>query len=283
MRGQPLFLLRTRITPSRPTTCLRLPPVPKSQWRHYSSQFTRQASRDREAVGVFTPKAALLLVVTGAGLLFYFDREKKRINEEKEKAKANATYGRPDVGGPFQMIDHNNKPFSEKDLLGSYSLVYFGFTNCPDICPDELDKMSAVVSAIEKTLPEGSPLRYVKPIFVSVDPARDSVEQVRRYVQDFHPRLVGLTGTYDAVKAMCKAYRVYFSSPPPKEGETSLGQDYLVDHSIYFYLMDPEGLFVQAFGKSSTAEEVTERVLQEIENWNKGQRAEERYAHQIRK
>ncbi|GJJ07831.1 hypothetical protein Clacol_002036 [Clathrus columnatus] len=226
---------------------------------------------------VFTPKAGILLLLTGAGLLFYFDWEKKRIKEEKEKAKANATYGRPDVGGPFQMIDHDGKPFTEKNLLGSYSLVYFGFTNCPDICPDELDKMGEAVSAIEKALPESSPLRHVNPVFVSVDPARDSVEQVHRYVQDFHPRLIGLTGSYDTVKAMCRAYRVYFSSPPPQEGEASPGQDYLVDHSIYFYLMDPEGLFVQAYGKNNTAQEVTERVLQEITKWEKGERAEQRY------
>ncbi|KAF8505070.1 SCO1/SenC-domain-containing protein [Hysterangium stoloniferum] len=231
---------------------------------------------------VFTPKAAALLVAVGVGLLFYFDREKKKLQEEKEKARASVTYGRPDVGGPFQLTDQHDKPFTDKDLLGSYSLVYFGFTNCPDICPDELDKMGQVVDAVEKALPESVPLRFVQPVFVSVDPARDSVEQIRRYALDFHPRLVALTGAYDAVKSTCKAYRVYFSSPPPKEGDTSLGEDYLVDHSIYFYLMDPDGKFVQAYGKIDTAADVTQRVLDEIAKWEKGERAENRYALQVR-
>ncbi|KAF8590319.1 SCO1 protein [Ramaria rubella] len=260
---------------------LRRPPPPRlysvAPLRTYAtdtsqrSQITPSAAHNRAAVGVFTPRAALVLILVGGGLMYYFDREKKRVEEEKQKARAPATYGRPDVGGPFTLVDQHGMPFTEKDLLGTYSLVYFGFTNCPDICPDELDKMGTVVETVEKTLPETSPLRLVKPVFISVDPARDSVEQVRRYALDFHPRLIALTGTYPAVKAICKAYRVYFSSPPPKEGE-SLGEDYLVDHSIYFYLMDPLGRFVQAFGKINTATDVTERVLEEIGKWEGGDR-----------
>ncbi|KIJ54650.1 hypothetical protein M422DRAFT_41895 [Sphaerobolus stellatus SS14] len=238
--------------------------------------------RPRAPPAVFTPQAAAVLVLTGGGLLYYFDHEKKKLAEQREKARASATYGRPDVGGPFELVDQNGKPFTDKDLLGSFSLVYFGFTNCPDICPDELDKMGKVVEDVEKALPKSQPLRNVKPVFVSVDPARDSVEQVRRYAQDFHPRLIALTGSYPAVKSMCKAYRVYFSSPPPKEGETS-NEDYLVDHSIYFYLMDPDGKFVQAYGKVNTAEDVTARLLEEIDSWGKGQRAEERHEWQERK
>ena len=100
----------------------------------------------------------------------------------------------------------------------------------------------------------------VQPIFISVDPARDSVSQVRRYVSDFHARLLGLTGDYDTVKRTCKAYRVYFSTPP----NTQPGDDYLVDHSIFFYFMDPNGQFVDAFGKASTVEDVVARVQKEI-------------------
>lgn len=105
----------------------------------------------------------------------------------------------------------------------------------------------------------------VQPIFVSVDPARDSLQQLSLYLKDFHPRLIALTGSYEATKAMCKAYRVYFSTPPNAKED----DDYLVDHSIFFYLMDPEGRFVEAFGKSSEAEEVVERVHREVEQWRK--------------
>lgn len=103
----------------------------------------------------------------------------------------------------------------------------------------------------------------VQPIFISVDPARDSVSQVKRYVSDFHPRLIGLTGEYDAVKSTCKAYRVYFSTPP----DARATDDYLVDHSIFFYFMDPNGKFVDAFGKASTVNDVVGRVHKEIELW----------------
>ena len=104
-----------------------------------------------------------------------------------------------------------------------------------------------------------------QPVFISVDPARDPPSQVAHYVKDFHPRLLGLSGTYDQVKAVCKAYRVYFSTPK----DASPDGDYLVDHSIYFYLMDPEGDFVEAFGKSSTAEDVVKKVQEEVERWEK--------------
>lgn len=103
----------------------------------------------------------------------------------------------------------------------------------------------------------------VQPIFISVDPARDSVAQVRRYVSDFHPRLLGLTGAYDTVKATCKAYRVYFSTPP----DARPTDDYLVDHSIFFYFMDPHGQFVDAFGKATTVDDVVARVQKEIAAW----------------
>ena len=103
----------------------------------------------------------------------------------------------------------------------------------------------------------------VQPIFISVDPARDSVAQVRRYVSEFHPRLIGLTGDYNEVKKTCKSYRVYFSTPPNAQPT----DDYLVDHSIFFYFMDPDGKFVDAFGKASTVEDVVARVQKEIGVW----------------
>ena len=103
----------------------------------------------------------------------------------------------------------------------------------------------------------------VQPIFISVDPARDTLPQVARYVSEFHPRLVGLTGAYAAVKATCKAYRVYFSTPP----DAAPTDDYLVDHSIFFYFMDPNGQFVDAFGKASTEADVVARVNKEIARW----------------
>lgn len=103
----------------------------------------------------------------------------------------------------------------------------------------------------------------VQPIFISVDPARDSQMQISRYVADFHPRLLGLFGDYASTKAACKSYRVYFSTPLNAKAT----DDYLVDHSIFFYFMDPNGRFVDAFGKASTVDDVVARVQKEVNVW----------------
>jgi len=139
-------------------------------------------------------------------------------------------------------------------------LVYFGFTNCPDICPAELDKIGVVLDALEKEHGQ-----IFQPLFISVDPARDTLPQVTHYLQDFHPRLTGLIGDYASTKAVCKAYRVYFSTPPDADPKG----DYLVDHSIFVYLMDPKGEFVEAFGQSVKADEIVEKVGKEIAEWKK--------------
>jgi protein SCO1 len=104
-----------------------------------------------------------------------------------------------------------------------------------------------------------------QPLFITVDPARDTPQQVVQYLQDFHPRLTGLIGDYASIKSVCKAYRVYFSTPPNADPKG----DYLVDHSIFVYLMDPEGEFVEAFGQSVKAEDMVERIEQEIKNWER--------------
>jgi protein SCO1 len=102
-----------------------------------------------------------------------------------------------------------------------------------------------------------------QPLFISVDPARDTHQQLTLYLQDFHPRVTGLVGDYANTKSVCKAYRVYFSTPPNADPKG----DYLVDHSIFVYLMDPRGQFVDAFGQSVGAREIIERVGKEVKEW----------------
>ncbi|KAL4063272.1 SCO1/SenC-domain-containing protein [Scleroderma yunnanense] len=218
-------------------------------------QNTPTGAQDKATIGVFTPKAAALFVVTGVGLYYYFHHEKQKLLQEKQKSLESRSVGRANVGGPFLLTSHDNKPFSDKDLLGKWNFVYFGFTNCPDICPAELDKIGAVITPLEKEHGE-----IFQSVFISVDPARDTATQMKRYLADFHPRIIGLMGDYATTKSVCKAYRVYFSTPLNADPKG----DYLVDHSIYVYLMDPNGQFVEAFGQSTTAEEVVERVKKEI-------------------
>ncbi|KAF9518398.1 hypothetical protein BS47DRAFT_1338330 [Hydnum rufescens UP504] len=223
---------------------------------HPRYQSTR--SHDRAAIGPFTWKAGALFIVTGAGLWYYFTSEKAKLLERRQQELATASYGKAKVGGPFSLITHEGQPYTQDDLLNHWSLIYFGFTNCPDICPEELDKMASIIDSIDA---EFGPV--VHPIFITCDPARDTVEQTKVYVKDFHPRLIGLTGSYEAIKAACKAYRVYFSTPP----NTKPGDDYLVDHSIFFYLMNPAGEFVDAYGKSQAPETVRTKVAEAIQKW----------------
>jgi protein SCO1/2 len=103
------------------------------------------------------------------------------------------------------------------------------------------------------------------PVFVSVDPARDSPKQIADYLTDFHPSFLGLVGDYQATKSVCKKYRVYFSTPPDADPKG----DYLVDHSIFVYFMDPDGQFVDAFGQVTTVKDCTERINKEIVEWQK--------------
>ena len=101
------------------------------------------------------------------------------------------------------------------------------------------------------------------PVFITVDPARDSPSRIAQYLKDFHPSFVGLYGDYDSTKAVCKAYRVYFSTPPNADPRG----DYLVDHSIFIYFMDPEGKFVDAFGQQVTAAEAEAKITDAVSEW----------------
>ncbi|KAJ7101617.1 h-sco1 [Mycena crocata] len=231
---------------------------------------------DKSVIGVFTPTSAAIFIMSGIGLLYYFRSEKAKVLEQQEKDRASKTYGRPLVGGPFSLTTHTDEPYTEQNLLGKWSLVYFGFTNCPDICPAELDKMGLALDAARACQP-GLYIRNVvhlicsekehgdifNPVFISVDPARDTPSRIAVYLKDFHPAFTGLVGPYEAVKAVCKAYRVYFSTPPHAKPE----DDYLVDHSIFVYLMDPKGQFVEAFGQTVTLEEMLQKVHDEVKEW----------------
>ncbi|KAJ1649889.1 Cu-binding protein [Dispira simplex] len=228
----------------------------------------KPGDKERNLVGPFSPLAAGVFLATGVLLYTYLRYEKARIEEEKEKAREDQTVGKPRIGGPFELIDHNGKTVSNQDFLGKFMLIYFGFTHCPDICPEELDKMSEALEALEK---DPQVPGEIVPIFITCDPQRDGVEQVREYIQEFHPRLIGLTGSFEDISKVAKAYRVYFSKPPTAKPD----EDYLVDHSIFFYMMDPRGEFLDAFGRETSAEEVYHRIKEHMRT--------EAAAHQVSK
>ncbi|KAF7587144.1 Cu-binding protein [Aspergillus hancockii] len=215
----------------------------------------------RNSTGPFSWKSALLFVLTGGAMIIYFRVEKERL-ARKRVAEMSKGVGRPKVGGPFVLKDLNGNQYTEEELKGKYSFVYFGFTHCPDICPDELDKMAEIIDRVKEAT-KGE--NIFLPVFVTCDPVRDTPEVLRSYLQEFHGDIIGLTGTYEQVKHMCKQYRVYFSTPQ----NVNPGEDYLVDHSIYFYLMDPEGDFVECIGRQDTPESATNVILQHINDWKR--------------
>lgn len=218
---------------------------------------TVEETKSRHSTGPFSWKAGILFVATCGGLVWYFEHEKQRMQRERI-ADASKGVGRPRVGGDFALVDQDGKLFTSAMMKGKYSLVYFGFMRCPDICPEELDKMARMLDLVEAQAP-GSLL----PIFVTCDPARDEPKALKSYLAEFHPSFVGLTGTYDDIKDMCKKYRVYFNTPK----DVKPGQDYLVDHSIYFYLMDPNGDFVEALGRQHSPDQGAQLILGHMKDW----------------
>ncbi|APA08787.1 hypothetical protein sscle_04g035570 [Sclerotinia sclerotiorum 1980 UF-70] len=225
---------------------------------------TVQEQRSRYRSGPFSWTAGVLFLGAGAGLIFYFRYEKARM-ERRRVAEAAKGVGRPKVGGPFELVDHKGEKFSSENMKGKYSLVYFGFTHCPDICPEELDKMAQMIDLINNSPTRTSSTPSLLPIFITCDPARDTPAVLATYLAEFHPSIIGLTGTWEQIKDICKKYRVYFSTP---EG-VQKGQDYLVDHSIYFYLMDPEGDFVEAIGRQHSPEQAARIIGEHIGDWKR--------------
>ena len=138
------------------------------------------------------------------------------------------------VGGPFALLDGDGKAVSEKDFRGKYMLVYFGYTFCPDVCPTTLN---AVSDALDKI---GAKADKVRPLFITVDPKRDTPAVVKQFAAAFGPRMTGLTGSAAQIAAVAKAYRVFYAEHRSGAGP----DDYTMDHSSVLYLMGPDGRFI---------------------------------------
>jgi protein SCO1 len=162
------------------------------------------------------------------------------------------TSGKALIGGPFKLIDQHGKTVTDRDFRGRHMLIFFGFTHCPDICPAELQVISQSLDAL------GADADKVVPIFVTVDPERDTPEVMGEYVKNFGTRFVGLTGSPEAIAEAAKAYRVAFSQFEYKrqDGEYS----YSVDHTTLAYLMSPEGEYVTHFNYGTPADKMTETL-----------------------
>lgn len=249
----------------RKHACLSISPeriLLSQAFKHQHASFSQDNSQPPKSSFSARIKLPTRLVVTlllgGAviGTWWYVHKEKlQKLQKQRIEKLRKVAIGQ----GDFCLLDHIGQPRTKKDFLGQWVLMYFGFTHCPDICPDELEKMSSVVQLLDE-----SNLPRVQPLFITVDPERDDVAAMAKYVKDFHPRLIGLTGTPEEVKEAGRAYRVYASAGPKDEDG-----DYIVDHTILIYLINPDGLFLDYYNRMKNSMQIVESIRQHMKNYVK--------------
>lgn len=161
--------------------------------------------------------------------------------------------GSGQIGGPFELIDHHGRPVSDEDVITMPSILYFGYTFCPDVCPLDVARNALAVELLEE---DG---HMARPVFISIDPRRDTPEVLEEFASIFHPRMIGLTGSDEQVRAVSRAYRTFFQIQPSDD------EFYLVDHSTHSYLVLPGHGFVEFFPRSLDARQIAERTACFIE------------------
>ena len=157
------------------------------------------------------------------------------------------------LGGPFSLVDETGRPVTEASFAGRWMLVYFGFTYCPDVCPTELGAMASALDAL------GPAADSVVPVFITIDPERDTPAAMADYVSRFHPRLKGLTGTPEQIAEAARRYRVYYA----KSRRAEAG-DYLMDHSSFIYLVGPDGRVRSLFRPETTPESMAAAIAAQL-------------------
>jgi protein SCO1/2 len=154
------------------------------------------------------------------------------------------------IGGDYTLTNQDGQTVSSDAFHGTYQLVYFGFTYCPDICPTELQTMSAALDKL------GDGAKAFTPIFITVDPARDTPEALKEYLEHFHPGFVGLTGTAEQVAETAKAFKVYYAKRETGDDPEA----YTMDHSSFIYVLDCQGRFIAHFDYGTTAEAIADKL-----------------------
>ena len=188
--------------------------------------------------------AGAALGLAAAGALLPQVRERLFPSVERQVS------GKALIGGAFTLTDSTGKRVTEQSFRGKYMLLFFGYTSCPDVCPAGLQLMAG---ALEKL---GSKAERITPVFISVDPERDTPDKLAGYVKNFDPRLVGLTGTPEEIAAVAKAYKVYYAKAPNKEHP----DDYTMDHTSIIYVMDQNGEFVTHFTPATSVDEMAAKL-----------------------
>ncbi len=155
-----------------------------------------------------------------------------------------------EIGGPFDLIDPRGRATTDRDFLGRHMLIYFGYSSCPDVCPLDLKRMASALDIL------GAEGKSVVPVFITIDPERDSSKRLGAYVRAFHPRMVGLTGSRAAIKAVTNAYKVFYR-------KADQGAEYLMDHTSFIYVIGPKGA-VRSIIRAGAAPEIMARELRRL-------------------
>ena len=197
---------------------------------------------------------AAAVVAVGFMAATYYLSQGADGDDKYAQCKNSTVAGGADLGGPFELVNAQGETVTDADVITEPSLLYFGYTFCPDVCPLDVNRNAAAVDILQE---RGM---SVKPVFISIDPKRDTPEVVGEYAEIMHPDMVGLTGSPEQVKAASEAYRTYYKA------HDSGDEYYLVDHSTFSYLVMPDEGFVDFFRRELTPDQMADKVACFVEN-----------------
>jgi cytochrome oxidase Cu insertion factor (SCO1/SenC/PrrC family) len=190
------------------------------------------------------------ILSVAAGLLLAGAGWSSQTPEETSAARLmdDLMWNRGPIGGPFSLVDQTGKSRTDEDFRGKLLLIYFGYSYCPDVCPTDLQQIGLAVDQLDAAA------GAVQPLFITVDPERDTAAHLAEYVPMFHPRLIGLTGSAEQIRRVAGAYKVYYAKYPPGS------PDYVIDHSSFIYLVDENGKYIGFFPPGTTADRMIEII-----------------------
>ncbi|MGB0959401.1 MAG: SCO family protein [Halocynthiibacter sp.] len=192
---------------------------------------------------------SIIAIVVLLGASWFFTRSTG--NDIFAECRASSVAGgSAAIGGPFELIDEDGNTVTDKDVITDTTLVYFGYTFCPDVCPLDNARNAEAVSILEEAG------KIVKPVFISIDPARDTPAHMKEFTDIMHPRMLGLTGTPEQTQAASKAYRTYYKRNENEDNP----EYYLMDHSTFTYLMHPKYGFLDFFKRDDSPQQMADRV-----------------------
>lgn len=198
--------------------------------------------------------AAVVAIAFLGGLVVFISVGAQRGGADGDRfaqCRATAVAGGASIGGPFTLVDENGETVTDPQVIDQPALLYFGYTFCPDVCPLDTARNAEAVEILEA---RG---RIVKPVFISIDPERDTPDVLTAFTDNLHPRMLGLTGTPEQVRAASQAYRTYYKKHEPEAGNEDY---YLVDHSTFSYFMLPDVGFVEFFKRDLTGAQVADAI-----------------------